>query len=190
MAHWDLHLWTVRFNKDMDTRSANNSKIDPQVQWSLISLLKTQILFSQPIWKDNKISAVLTKSKQKFIFDSLLDKALWIPRFVSMRPKGLEFPSFRGADRTTKLIHFCTPDIFVNNYTKTVIQRCPKNAYCLRLYWIRNGSRSVYPWIRQKKSPAGIYLFKANNGNTGNSFEISSKLTIRPRLIQARFLMC
>ena len=111
---------------------------------------KRQILFSQPVWKDNKIGVVLTKSKQKFIFDSLLDKALWIPRFVSMRPKSLEFPSFRGADRTTKLIHFCTPDIFVNNYTKTVIQRCPKNAYCLRLYWIRNGSRSVYPWIRQK----------------------------------------
>ena len=34
---------------------------------------KMQILFSQPVWKDNKIGVVLTKSKQKFIFDSLLD---------------------------------------------------------------------------------------------------------------------
>ena len=151
---------------------------------------KMQILFSQPVWKDNKIGVVLTKSKQKFIFDSLLDRALWIPRFMSMRPKGLEFSPFRGADRTTKLIHFYIPGIFVNNYTKAAIQRCSNKAYCLRLYWIRNGSRSVYPWIRQKKFPAGIYLFKANNGNTGNSFEISSKLTIRQTLIQARFLMC
>ena len=60
---------------------------------------KMQILFSQPVWKDNKIGVVLTKSKQKFIFDSLLDKALGIPRFMSMRPKGLEFSSFRGAIR-------------------------------------------------------------------------------------------
>ena len=60
---------------------------------------KMQILFSQLVRNDNKISVVLTKSKQKFMFDSSLDKALWIPQFVSMRPKGLEFSQFRGAIR-------------------------------------------------------------------------------------------
>ena len=174
----------------MDTRSANNSKIDPQVQLSLRSFLKCKFSFLSQSERIRKISVVLTKSKQKFIFDSLLDKVLWISRFVSIIPKGLEFSSFRDSDRTTKLIHFYTRGTCVNNYTKAAIQKCSKKAYCLSLCWIRNGSRSVYLWIRQKKFTAGIHLFKANSGNTGNSFEISSKSTIRQRLIQARFLMC
>ena len=33
--------------------------------------------------------------------------------------------------------------------------------------------------LKQVYSPAGIYLFKVNNGNTRTMFEICSKLTIK-----------
>ena len=126
MAYWDLQLWTLRFNKNMDTRSANNSKIDPQVQLSLRSLLKCKFSFLSQSERIRKISVVLTKSKQKFIFDSLLDKILWISRFVSIRPKGLEFSSFRDSDRTTKLIHFYTRGTFVKIIQKQLSRSVQK----------------------------------------------------------------